>query len=243
MSKYPALAGIVTLATFTAVCGSAMSAPVNVTWQPSGATPSLSGGTIVNANNFNTTEFSSISVNTAAGTFAQIGTLNIVSFLNNGSSVASAGLGSTYSMYFVFNATGTLGGIPIVNGTSTNGTLTDFSYELVGSTAGSPPLSFSVANGSVSITDPGAAAILAYGVLVPGTGFVGLTKTANGYSPTENFHLTFNECLSVGQGGVCGANESGFFVAPAAGLNLLFGNFSAADTQTAVSTVGSTIVR
>jgi hypothetical protein len=239
MSKFAALGRIVTLVISTAVCGGAMATPITFTWQPSGATPSLNGGPIVNANNFNVADFSSLAANTAGGAFSQIGALNVVSFLNNGSPVASPGLDSTYSIYIVYSASGTLGSIPIANGTSTAGTLTGLTYELVGSTSGAPPLSFSVSNGSVAITDPGVHTILGYGALVPGTGFVGLTKTANGYSPTENFHLTFNECLSAGQGGVCTANESGFFVAPSAGLNLLFGNFSATDTQTTVGTVGN----
>jgi hypothetical protein len=237
MSKYAALGGIVALVISTAVCGGAIAAPITFTWQPSGATPSLNGGAIVNANNFNAADFSSLSANTAGGAFAQTGALNVVSFLNNGSPVASPGLNSTYNIYFVYNASGTLGSFPIANGTSTLGTLTSLTYELVGTTSGAPPLSFSVSNGSVTITDPGADTILGYGALVPGTGFVGLVKTANGYSPSENFHLTFNECLSAG--GVCTANESGFFVAPSAGLNLLFGNFSATDTQTTVSNVGN----
>ena len=71
--------------------------------------------------------------------------------------------------------------------------------------------------------------------MVAGTGFVTLTKTANGYSPTANVNLTFNECLASGQGGVCTASQNGFFVAPANGLNLQIGNFSATDTVTTLT--------
>ncbi|MDB5822545.1 MAG: hypothetical protein JWR21_1249 [Herminiimonas sp.] len=239
MSKFAGLGRTIIILTFAAVCGSATAVPITFTWQPSGATPPLNGGAIVNANNFNVADFSSLAINTNGGAFTQIGALNIVSFQNNGSPVASTGLDSTYSIYFIFSATGTLPGIPIANGTSTTGTLTGFDYELVGSTSGVPPLTFPVTNGAVAVTDPGAHTVLGYGALVPGTGFFGLTRTANGYSPSENVNLTFNACLSGGQGGGCTANQSAFFAAPAAGLNRLVGNFSAADAQTTVSTSGN----
>jgi hypothetical protein len=223
-----------------ALSASAMAAPINFTWTPTGATPSLNGGPIVNANNYNVADFASIAVNNGTGTFTETGALNVLNFLNGGSTVPSPGLGSTYSLYLTFSAAGTSGGIPTVNGTSTNGAFTSLDYQLIGTTAGSPPVAFTVGNGSVTTTDPGSNAVLAYGSLVPGTGFVTLTKTANGFSPTANLNLTFNECLAAGQGGICTANESTFFTSPVAGLNLQVGNFSANDQVTTVNTVDGT---
>lgn len=224
------------------LCGAAIAAPVNFMWTPSAATPSLNGGAIVNANNYNVADFTSTSVNTSTGTFTETGALNILNFLNGGSTVTSTGLGVAggYSLYLVFTGTGTLNGIPSTPGTSTDGTFTSLSYQLIGST--NPVPVFTVSNGSVAITDGGAHANLAFGSLVPGTGFTTLTRTANGFSPTANLNMTFNECLAAGQGGgFCTANESVFFTAPTLpNLSLQIGNFSATDSVTALNSVGST---
>jgi hypothetical protein len=210
--------------------------PVAFTWNPNGATVPLgpSGDAIVNATNYNVSDFSSISIDTNTGMFTEVGALIVLNFLNGGTTVASPSLGTGYSLYLAFNATGFQGAIPTTTGTSTNGQFTSLSYQLIGTTAGSPPLSFAVSNGSVVTTDPGTKVVLAYGNLVPNTGFVTLTKTANGYSPTANVNLTFNECLAAGTGG-CTGNESGFFVSPATGLNLEIGNFSATDSVTTLT--------
>eukprot|EP01037_Dinobryon_pediforme_P005278 gene5278-5331_t len=231
------LLGCAAVAAVALSFGSAKADPIPFTWNPNGASVPLGtpGNTIVNANNYNVADFSSISINTSTGAFTEVGALNVLNFLNNGSTVASPGLGSNYSLYLAFNASGFQGAIPTVNGTSTNGYFTDLTYQLIGTTAGSPPLSFAVSNGAVVTNDPGTKVVLATGNLVPGTGFVTLTKTANGYSPTANVNLSFNECLGVTAAG-CTANESGFFVAPAGGLNLQIGNFSATDTVTALNT-------
>lgn len=229
-----ALGGAAAIALAMSV-GAAQAAPLNFTWNPAGASVPLNGGTISDANNYNIADFSSISVNSSTGAFTEVGTLNVLNFLNSGQTVVSTGLGTTYSLFLRFSATGTQGAIPTANGTSTNGTFSSLSYQLLGSPNGSPPLAFSVSNGAVTTTGSGAELVLGYGNLVPSTGFVTLTKTANGYSPTANVNLTFNECLASGQGGVCTANQGGFFVSPANGLSLQIGNFSATDSVTTVT--------
>jgi hypothetical protein len=228
------LGGVAALALAMPVTA-ANAAPLPFTWNPAGASTPLAGGSIVNADNYNVADFTSVSIDNSTGAFTQVGALNVLNFLNNGQTVVSSGLGSTYSIYLTFTATGQQGPIPTENGTSTNGTFATLDYRLIGTTAGSPPLSFGVSNGAVSITDPGTDVILAYGSLVPNTGFVTLTKTANGYSPTANVNLSFNECLAAGQGGICTASQAGFFVAPASGLQLQIGNFSATDTVTTLN--------
>lgn len=227
-------------------CKPALADPLPFTWNPNGATVPLGspGNAIVNANNYSVSDFSSISINTTTGAFTEVGALNVLNFLNGGNTVASPGLGlasgssAAYSLYLAFTASGFQGAIPTVNGTSTNGQFTSLSYQLIGTTAGAPPLAFAVSNGSVVTTDPGTKIVLAYGNLVPNTGFVTLTKTANGYSPTANVNLTFNECLAAGGPGGCTANESGFFVSPLSGLSLQIGNFSATDSVTSLNTPG-----
>lgn len=233
-----ALGGAAAIALAMSV-GAAQAAPVNFTWNPAGASVPLNGGTISNANNYNIADFSSISVDSSTGAFTEVGTLNVLNFLNSGQTVVSTGLGTSYSLFLRFRAAGTQGAITTANGTSSNGTFSSLSYQLLGSPNGSPPLAFSVSNGAVTTTGSGAELVLGFGNLVPGTGFVTLTKTANGYSPTANVNLTFNECLASGQGNdptaLCTANQGGFFVSPASGLSLQIGNFSATDSVTTVT--------
>jgi hypothetical protein len=224
------LANAFGVALFLSLAGSASAAPSDFTWSPSSATTSLNGGNIVGANNFNVADFASIPLNSNTGTFTEVGALNILQFLHGGNIVASSGLGSTYSLYLTFTATGTLPGIPGTAGTSTNGTFTSLTYQLIGSTSGTP--TFTVTNGNVSIGNAGTTEVLAYGSLVPGTGIVTLTNTGSGFSPTANAELTVNECAAAGQGGVCTGDELPFFVSPLEGLTLATGNFSATDSVT-----------
>jgi hypothetical protein len=214
-------------------CG-AMAAPVTFSWSPAGASNSMNGGNIVGANGYGVSDYASITL--GPGTFTEQGALKVLAFANGGSTVASTGLNGTYSLYLTFNATGTFTGIPTTNGQSLPGTFTGLTYQLVGTTSGSPPLSFTVTNGSVAVNDTGTHVVLADGALVPGTGFVTLTKTSGGFSPTANLNLTFNQCLAAGQDGVCTANEAGFFLSPITGLQLQVGNFSASDSVTQVVT-------
>lgn len=230
----------------SALVGPALAAPLVFTWSPGAV--GLSGGDIVSANNYNIADFSSITINQSNGAFTEVGALNVLNFLNNGNTVASPGLGAAsvpyagYSLYLTFSAAGQQGPIPTVTGTSTNGAFSSVDYKIIGTTSASPPLSFSVSNGVVSINDPGTTFVLAYGNLVPDTGFVTLTKTANGFSPQANLNLNFNECAAAGQGGLgyCSADERPFFVAPTNPmLSLQVGNFSATDTVTKLTTSGN----
>jgi len=213
--------------------------PLAFSFNPAGATPAFNGGPITNAADYVVSDYASVSINTTTGTFTEQGVLQINTFKNGGSTVPSTGLGTNYNLYLAFNAAGTQPGVPTANGTSVNGTFTSLAYQLIGTTAGSPPLSFTVSNGSVAINDPGSKAVLATGALIPGTGFVTLTKTANGFSPSANVNLTFNECLGATAAG-CTTNEAGFFTAPTTGLTLQVGNFSATDTVTSTNVVGNT---
>jgi len=87
-----------------------------------------------------------------------------------------------------------------------------------------------VSNGAVAITDPGPSLVLAHGSLIPGHGFVTLTKTNNGFSPTANLDLTFVECGAAADALCTSGDESAFFVSPITGLTLQTGNFSATDS-------------
>lgn len=236
------LLGGATAMTLAMSVGVAHAAPTSFSWNPTGASTPLNGGAIIDATNYNVADFASVSINSGTGAFTEVGALKIIDFLNSGSTVISTGLGTTYSLFLRFNGTGVQSAVPTVTGTASSGVFNSLNYQLVGSTSGSPPLSFAVSNGAVAVNDPGTEVVLGYGDLVPGTGFVTLTKTANGFSPTANVNLNFNQCTASGQGGVCTANQSSFFLAPTSGLNLQVGNFSASDVATTLVTGATTFV-
>ena len=229
----------------TALLGSASVAfaavPTPFTWTP--AAVGLTGGQIVGANNYNVTDFATITITDGAGDFTEGGALNIKNgFLDSmGNAVATPGLGSTYSLFYVFNGTGNQGGpIPPV-GQTTTGTYSTLSYELVASPTSTP--TFVAGPTGVTITnDPGAFAI-ATGVLIPGTDdTVSLTNLGGGaLSPTANIDVTLTPCAGAGTGvgGLCTGNETAFFTAPVGGALVQIGNFSA--TSTVVTSAGNQI--
>jgi hypothetical protein len=233
--------------------GDAHAAVVTFSWSPAsvGLTSNGTAGPgatdIVDANNYNISNFDSSVINTSTGNFSENGFLNITNFLNGGSTVTSLGLGTGipalsipgYSLYLAFNGTGNTAPLPTVTGNTANGTFTTLNYELIGTPNGAPPLSFSVSGGVASVSDPGPDQILGYGALVAGTGFLSTTKTSGGFSPSANADLTFTECGAV-LTGPCTANESAFFLSPLAGLDLQTGNFSATDTVTSLTVVNPT---
>jgi hypothetical protein len=235
----------------SSVAGSAQANVVSFTWSPAaiGLTSNGTAGpgatNIVNANNYNVADFAASTITTSSGAFTETGYLNILNFLNNGSTVASLGLGSGiaplgipgYSLYLAFSGSGTTTSLPTITGNTSNGVFSTLNYSLIGSAGGAPPLSFTVSGGTTSVIDPNADQVLGYGSLIAGTGFVTTTKTANGYSPTANANLTFTQC-GPGSAGPCTADESAFFLAPSNGLKLQVGNFSATDTVTSVNSGG-----
>jgi PEP-CTERM motif len=249
-SRYLGSAGIWVVLAAGAV-SPAQADVVTFSWSPSaiGLTNNGTGGAgftdIVNANDYNIADFAASTITTSTGAFTETGYLNILNFLHDGTTVDSFGLGKGvaplgipgYSLYLAFSGAGLTTPLPTITGTASNGIFTSLNYTLIGSASGAPPLSFTVSNGTVTANDPGPIQILGYGSLVPGTGIVTTTKTANGYSPTANANLTFNQC-GPAFSGPCTADESAFFLAPTLGLNLQVGNFSATDTRTSLSSGG-----
>jgi len=204
----------------------AIASPVDFTWSPSALGAAYSGdGNIVNANNYNVSNFNAISVNTTTGAFTGNGYLNILNFLNGGATVSATGLGTNYSLYLAFTEAGTQTPIPTTPGGVATGTFSSLSYSLIATPNGAPPVSFLASGGIATHTDPGPDITLATGSLVPGTGFITLTDTASGLSPTANMNLTFVENPA----------ESAFFLAPLTGLDLQIGNFSATGSVTTLT--------
>ncbi len=247
-NRYLGAAAILAVLTSGAVT-SAQAGIVTFSWSPAavGLTSDGTAGAgftnITNATNYNVADFVSNTITTSTGAFTQTGYLNILNFLNGGSTVSSFGLGQDvaalgipgYSLYLAFSATGTTAPLPTLSGTTANGVFSTLNYTLIGSASGASPVSFTVNNGSVTTSNPGPTKILGYGSLISGTGLLSTSKTANGYSPTANANLSFTECTGASAGAPCTSDESAFFLAPLAGLNLQVGNFSATDTVTTLN--------
>lgn len=196
--------------------GAAAATPVTFTWAPTGASPSMTGGTVT-ANNLVVADFASATINPFTGAFSETGALRVTSFELGGSGVFAPGLNSTYGLYLTFNATGNQGGPVPGPGNTVSGPISSFSYTLWGNPTGSP--TFAVSNGAVTIGNNASAFVLAYG---SGGGtpadFVTLTNTGIGFLPSAHVDATFNPC--TGAVGPCTADQSGFFVSPPASFVL-----------------------
>lgn len=153
----------------------ASAAPITFTWDPAGA--GLNGAAVT-ADNINLGDYSAITINNSTHTFTETGYLPVNGFSLGGTGVTASGLGSTYGLYFGFNASGQLNGaIPTGNGSVVGGTLSSVHDTLYGYNGG--PATFAASsNGTVTSSVSGEA--LATGKLVPGTGTVSLTGTGTG---------------------------------------------------------------
>ena len=230
--KHKLFKGLALGATLALASGVAHAAPTPFTFTPSavglGAAPNT-----INADNFTVTDFASIQLNPGSpGSFLEKGALIFSKFYNGGTEAASNGLGSAYSLYITFTATGTQPPLPTANGTTTFGSFSSLTYTLYGQTTANPSVDVSTAG--VTLTPNGPRTALAYGSLIDGT--TSLTKTASGFSPHADTDLNFNVCTAAGLGGVCTGNESAFFTAPPpSAFKLLIGDFSANTAVTSLT--------
>jgi len=204
--------------------------PTSFTWSPSAVGLAGPGTDIVNATNYNVADFTRIVINTASGDFTQTGSLQVKNGFFNGSlAVPTPGLGTDYSLYYVFSAAGTQAGgaPPVGSGTSISGSFTSLTYTLFGSHDGSPPITFSPGG----VLDPDAPIALATGSLVPGTGTTTLTAPLGqtGLSPKADLIVSLTPT----------AAGSAFFVDPSP-TSLIFqiGDFSATTSVTTTSSAG-----
>ena len=227
---------VVGVALAAASSAAAFAAPVTFTWAPS----AVLGGGLANigpANNFNVADFANINLPTGGATFTEHGYLTVLQFLLGGNPAPSAGLGSTYSLYFGFNGGGAVGGPLPSTGNSITGAFSSLNYTMYAVLGATPNVS--IAPGS-DPTLTAAGIPVAYGTLI--SGLDTLTNTGSGFSPTANLNLSLHACTAAGQGNtgfgnaLCTANESGFFLSPLpSDIRLLVGNFSATDTVTTVT--------
>jgi hypothetical protein len=203
--------------------------PTSFTWSPSAVGLTGPGTDIVNANNYNVADFARIVIDNSGG-FTDNGALLVKNgFFNGSTGVATPGLGSDYSLYYVFSATGTQAGgpPPVGSGASVSGSFTSLDYTLFGSHVGSPPITFSPSG----VVDPDAPIALATGSLIPGTGSTTLTAPAGqtGLSPKADVIVSLTPT----------AAGSAFFVdPPPTAVVFQVGDFSATTTVTTTSSAG-----
>ena len=135
--KMAALAGIMT----TGALVTAQAAPTTVTLNPSAAGLSSQGA--FQASNYQLSDFTTITIDNASGTFTQTGTLQLNTFINGSTSLFSAdsglrnGTGSAaYGIYLTFTASGSLSGATpgssFTPGADAKGSFTAINYSFVG---------------------------------------------------------------------------------------------------------------
>jgi hypothetical protein len=193
-------------------CGTALAAPITVTWDP--AAPGLNANvSSITQNNQVVSDFSTTIINPTTGAFTDTGYLPITQFQLNGAGVSNGGLTSSYSLYYNFTATGTFSynGSPGFNPSGTDtATFTSLTYSLIGANGGAS-FTFAGSTANPTISGTTGATTLASGVLSPSGGSSGTVVSG---LPSAQVFATF----------VPNSSESGFFIAPPVsgyvGLNL-----------------------
>jgi PEP-CTERM motif len=183
----------------------ARAAPVLFTWDPAGASPALTGGSVT-ASAFDAFTYAVASIDPTTGNFTENAALQINGFAVGGVSQPASGLNGTYGLYITFTANGTLGGPLPAQGSSVTGPVTSFTYTLWGD----PEVeSMTVSGNTLTVNNATNAVALATGS-GGGTPFDTATLVNNGggtYTPSGSAVADF----------IPAVGESGFFVSPVAG--------------------------
>jgi hypothetical protein len=191
-------------------------------------TTSVGGTGSVTADNILLSDFSTVSFG-ANNTFSERGYLSFTGYQLGGTTLAAdAGLNSSYSLYVMFNGSGTLAGtIPVGStGSLTGGSFSSLTYTLY-ATNGATTFT------SDSVTSTGSSTVvLGTGSLGTGDGTV-TSGTTNGAVTSAGATVSNTSFL---------ANSGSFFAAPVPFYDLAFATFSNTSTQIVSSGTGFTIV-
>ena len=118
-----------------------LAAPTLVTIVPT-AIPGVTGLGTFQADNYNLADFATVTINNATGAFTETGTLQLLTFLNGSTTLASSVTGlrngtgaSSYGLYMTFSGSGTVGTGPggtgpFTPGGTNTGQFTSLSYTL-----------------------------------------------------------------------------------------------------------------
>lgn len=193
--------------------GTALAAPIPVTWDAGASSPVLDAGVSFTQNNQIISDFSLTTIS-SSGAFTDTGYLPITQFQLGNSALSGTGLGTSYSMYYQFTATGQFYLNPnfTSQGFSPSAAYAQFTgvtYSLMGNTSPSATYSATISGGP-TITTAGTQFTLASGSLAPAGG----TGSVLSGIPAADVYLTF----------AAATGEGGFFTAPPPtgylGLNL-----------------------
>ena len=177
---------------------------VPFTWNPGSLFP---GAGTITADNITVQDYATVNVD-PSGNFTENGLVNLSTFNNSGTPVATPGLDSSYTLYAQFSATGTqgVGNVAPSNGTSITGQFNSLNYTLFAA-QGTP--TFTSTAGGASVSGLSNQTTLANGSLITGT--TALTRDQfGGLSATAT---TINSLNVV---------DPNFFVAPGSTFSLGF---------------------
>ena len=220
----------------------AWSAPLTMTWDPNGASPTGTLGpvTSVTFNNQVISDFSITTV-TATGQFTDSGYLPVTQFQLNGTAVNGSGLGQAgnYDLYYKYTANGQFytdvnHTTPGFNPAGSFASFTSLNYTLYAHPLGTTPTFSAVNPGPATDSNTTGDFKLATGVLAPSKG----TGSVIGGVPSAEVFATF----------VPEATQSGFYIVPPpsgyVGLNIdtAFTNTSSIITIASCGIIGDTCI-
>jgi hypothetical protein len=215
-----------TLLKLTVLCaalGAAYSVSAQVlppfTLNPAGSTPPLAGSQ-VRADNIIISDFSTVRL--TGTTFSDSGFLSVQSFQLAGTTVPSAGLNSTYGLFFEFAGTGTVTAANPAT-TPTFGQFTGLTYTLYGYNGGPASFGFDGADNPTTSVAAASRVTLATGSLLPGAGqsSVGTTPQSPSFNAFASANLSFNPTAAAGT----------FFLDPRPFYNVAVSSFINSPTQ------------
>ncbi|MCX7377376.1 MAG: flocculation-associated PEP-CTERM protein PepA [Alphaproteobacteria bacterium] len=195
----------------------------------------LNGGSFT-ADNINISNFSTVVITPdgkGGATFTETGVLPVIGFQLGNTNVGSAGLNSTYGLYFGFDGTGVQNTPTFTSGTS--GTFTTLNFTMFGYNVVGPPAGVTYASTNAPPTNSANLVALATGTLIGGG--VGSTTipTPGGPIPVPNANtlLTFAPT-------VAGAS---FFVSPDPFYQAVFSAFTNNPSQITTTANGFVITQ
>lgn len=217
--------GVLAAAMSAAFASSAFALP-QFTFDPTASTGSFTGAQVT-ADNVIVSNYSTVRLDEATGSFSESGFLSVQNFQLGGSIVSTPDLNNTYGLYIEFSGTGSqTPGDPSTVGTF--GTFDSLEYTLYGF-SGAATFGFDGAN-NPTISGADDAVALATGSLIEGNVFT--TPTGDPFTPGATAIVTFTPLPS----------ESGFFVDPKIFANA-FASFVNTSSQVTAIDGGFTITQ
>ena len=218
--------GVLAAAMTAAFASSAFALP-QFTLDPTASSGSFTGAQVT-ADNVIVSNYSTVRLDEATGSFSESGFLSVQNFQLGGSIVSTPDLNSSYGLYIQFTGTGTqTPGDPATS--ATVGSFDSLEYTLYGFT-GSATFGFDGGNNPI-VSGASDAVALATGSLIEGNVFT--TPTGEPFTPGATAIVTFTPLPS----------ESGFFASPVPFYSQAFASFVNTASQVTAIDGGFTITQ